>query len=206
MDISNDQLSVLCQGMRFDPTKINTDEEASNMFKAVKDAAKAKTACKKKQIEWSKAARFVAYLYSQDTFLNKRPIKPLQERQGLSMMYAGFERNTQNAYSLTLIKLLCDLDDKYFFEFVFSFLKYQNNPVWVEIVTLRQQLYQNQKMRMAPVKNVQDIDKKNNLTKHYNEWIKYLKDYEAEFYGDHENVKNIASGLSHIKSIETLAR
>ena len=191
-----DDQVTLGKDMLINPFGISTIEDARPLLKQIDGLQAIVEFCSvKKHLKFKPVIRYLLLLYSKDSILNVKPMRPLQERQLKAAALAGFEKNSKGEFHAQVKFILFELGSEDVFNFVFAYLIYQNNYIWSEICTLEQQLAENQRIRMRPVEADKDKDimaameKKSNLTKHYKDLHKNLQDSLNEFYGDHDEVK-----------------
>lgn len=182
--------------MLINPFEINGVAEARKMLKNIDGLGALIEFCSvKKHTPFKPVIRYIVILYSKDSFLNKKPMRPLTERQLKAAALAGFEKQRDGEFHPQVRFSLFELGAEEIFDFVFGYLVYQKNYVWSEICTLEAQISENQRIRMRAIESDKDkdimaaMDKKASLTKHYKEWHKSLEDNMNEFFGDHEEVK-----------------
>jgi hypothetical protein len=208
MTVTND----LGKDMAFNPFLIKKADDAKNMLKDVKGLYDMYIFCNtKKFLPFINVVKYILVLYSKDSWMNKKPMRPLEERQVKAAIYAGFEQ--KNGRFNEMVYALMELNSDKIFYFTFNYLIYQNDFLWSEICTLEQQMIENQKIRMKFITGKTDSDfikmskDKAPLTNVYREWYKAYQEYLGEFFGDHVEIKTAydihKAGLA---SIETFAR
>lgn len=181
----------LAKGMAINPFDIETYTDARKYLKDIKGLQQLNEFCSvKKYLPLQSTLRYIILIYSKDSFLNKKPMRPLPERQDKAARLAGFERTKNEKYHSQVRFALFELNSEQIFDFVFNYLIYQKSHVWSEICALEYQLAENQRIRMTASDDMKDMDKKANLTRYNKEWYNTLKEYQVEFYGDHEEVRS----------------
>ncbi len=186
MDSSIEQ----AKGMAINPFEIKSYTEARKYLKEIKGLRDLNEFCTTKlYIPFVHTIKYILLLYSEDSFLNKKPMRPLEERQLKAAHIAGFEKS-DDKYHPQVRHMLFDLTSEQVFEFVFNYLVYQKNYIWSEICALEYQIVENQRLRMVATEEMADMTKKAALTKHNKEFHLALKDYMNEFYGDHDEIRS----------------
>ena len=141
-------------------------------------------------IDTEKLIAYVVLLYSKDSFLNKRPIENLRDRRTKAATLVGLDYEDER-----IIQYLFNLDNDKILDLILGYLIYQNNTLWTERTTIEIQMDESQRIRMRPVDSDKDKDlleafnKKASLTLHFATWYKILKEYDAEIFFDHDDVK-----------------
>lgn len=184
--------------MNVNPKLILEEDDVYRHFPLKRgELSKLRERCRKaKSLEFPALIRYIIILYSDDSPLNRKPIRPLQERQVTAARMARLKEGPKGGYSRFTEAFVFRLEWEELGNVVMDYLIWQNNYIWSEIATLEQQMEENQRLRMAPVtgKTSKDsmmaFDKKHNMTKQFKEWHELYKMYLREFYGDHEEVKS----------------
>ncbi len=179
----------LGKGMVIDPFILKNYAEARKYLQDIKGLKELNEYCSTKvHLSFVQTIKYIILLYSKDSFLNKKPMRPLEERQHRSAQIAEFEK-TGDKYHMQIRHALFELTSEQIFNFVFNYLVYQNDYIWSEICALEYQILENQKFRMSATDEMADMTKKAALTKHNKDFHLALKEYLNEFYGDHEEVR-----------------
>jgi len=180
----------LAKGMAINPFDLKSYTEARKYLKGINGLRELNEFCSTKiHLPFIQTVKYIILLYSSDSFLNKKPMRPLEERQIRAAQVAEFPKGDDGKYHSQITHTLFPLVSEQVFNFVFNYLVYQKDYVWSEICTLEHQILENQRHRMSISEEMKDIEKKATLTKHNKDYHAALKEYKAEFYGDHEEVR-----------------
>ena len=121
------------KGMAFNPYDLKSYQEARKCLKDIKGLRALNDFCSVKvHLPFIQTVKYIILLYSKDSFLNKKPMRPLEERQHKAAHIAGFPKDGDKYHS-QIRHVLFDLTSEQIFEFVFNYLIYQNDYVWSEI-------------------------------------------------------------------------
>lgn len=159
----------------------------------------------------NKIIRYIVILYSVDSFLNKKPVIPLQERQFRAADLAGFNRDKDGHFKEVVETGIFQLQDQKVFEMVFQYLVFQHNILWREICTCESELEEFHRLRMKPVEGDDDKDiiaaneKKDKLWKGCQDRIKYLEACYSKFFNDDSEIKSHTKKAMKRNTIEDWA-
>jgi hypothetical protein len=129
-----------------------------------------------------KLVRYIVLLYDYNSDLIFEYQTNLKERKDAAAIEVGFTRSPDNTWPKYLQKIM-DMGDKLVVECILRYLKMQKNDVWVDIVTTEQELDEFQRMRMTPIKDLEDTKQKDILMKACDVRVKHLKNRYTEFFG-----------------------
>jgi hypothetical protein len=159
----------------------------------------------------NKIIRYIVILYSADSFMNKKPVVPLQERQYKAADLAGFIRDQEGRFKEVVETSIFQLQDPKVFEMIFQYLMFQHNVLWREICTCEHELEEFHRLRMKPVVADDDKDiiaaneKKDKLWKGCQDRIKYLESCYSKFYNDDAEMKTHTKKAQKRNSVEDWA-
>ncbi len=165
------------------------------------------------QLNRDKVVKYIIMVYSYDSFLNKKPMKPLEERKCIAHDIAGFKRIRNGRIDANIRTKLFDLEEnKHIYSMVMDFLIYQNHPLWADICVTEQEYEEYLRKRLAPIKTFKDdpkkeldaSEKKDKLREACKRMRADLIGYYTEFFLDHTDVRKKLT--KEFKTLETLAR
>ena len=190
------QIAESIEQMAINSNEIKSDAGIKDLFGEYQSFDSFMGQTKALQLDVVQVTKFIVLLYSEDSVLNTRPTKALDERQARAAKMAGFIPKNNRFASKVQINLF-DLSDAHIFSFIFEYLTKGKKFLWQDIITLETQMLENQKLRMRPVaeeKGKDDLsasaakDKMLDLLK---KWRAQLEEYYDEFYGDNEKLRAI---------------
>jgi len=175
--------------MRVDPGLIVDRDDVYTFMPQIDSLKLLENEVMAKKLSFVKLVKYVIFLYSEDTVLNIRPLRELKDRKQRAAILSGFMyRKGSVDFPKTIDDMVFNLGWESFFNVVMEYYQYQS-PVWAEISTLQQQIWENHRFRMMPATSVQDFAKKDSLTKFFREWNKQLTENIDVFYSDHDDLK-----------------
>lgn len=152
--------------------------------------------------------KYIILLYSDDSILNKVPVKPLDERKAIAVDMSGIPKKDGKIISDYEKDLISLGSDKYV-EMIFEYLMWQKNILWTQIVTDEEYYSQCVKGLLKRVdmdddkKALEAINVKSKLRQESNSLRKDLEANYREFFKDHFDVQ---SKVAVKRSIEDRAR
>lgn len=141
--------------------------------------------------------KYVVTLYSEDSFLNVKPVTELGERKLMAADASGFERNKKNEFGAEIEEKLFKLGSIHVLQMIVDYLIYQKKHLWTEIVTTEQEYEEYIRLRMDPVSSDSDKDtlmaaeKKGKLRGDCKMMRKDILAYYHEFFTDNTDVKDL---------------
>lgn len=126
--------------------------------------------------------KYLVFLYDYNSDLIFEHQTNLVARKDAAALEAGFARGSDDKWPKYLQKVM-DMGDKLFVACILRYLKLQKNDVWMDIVTTEQELDEFQRMRMTPIKELDDTKQKDVLMKACDVRVKHLKNRYTEFFG-----------------------
>lgn len=174
---------------------------------------------------------YVILLYSKDSILNKKPMLPLAQRRKAACLEVDLDPNDENVKSL-VFDLQSEKVRDMILEYLFSLNEYlwaERNILEIQIQEnhklrmkpIKNKTAQAPKKKKKPVEEEFDLDddderedddkylleasdKKSKLTDHFEKYYALLKKYDAEIFGDHDNVKEAFKKTR--KTLEDMAK
>jgi len=174
---------------------------------------------------------YIVLLYSKDSILNKKPMPPLAQRRRMACHEVGLDPNDENVKSLVfdlesekvremILDYLISLNEYLWEERTILEAQIQENHK-LRLKPIKNKTAQAPKKKKK--KEEEDLedeedkdredddkylleasDKKSKLTDHFEKYYNLLKKYDAEIFGDHENVKE--SLKQPRKTLEDMAK
>lgn len=147
-------------------------------------------------------AKYIVILYSDDSILNLRNPLPLDDRKDQALALAEIEKDA------IVEKELLFLNNPVYLRMIHDFLIYQDEMLWMELVTTEEQYNEAIRLRLSPAGTgktaltVSELKKK--LREECKIMVQDIKTYYRKFYADHEDVKQKVKELP--TSFETTAR
>lgn len=133
---------------------------------------------------------YIILLYDKESFLNKKPIAPLQVRINRAAAHAGLDPEDEK-----IQKAIFYLDNEAVRNTVVDYLLFQNISKWSNRCAIEAQMAENLRIRFKPIENEKadkDIINKHLLTDHYRDYDNEIKKLDADIFMGHDNVKNEA--------------
>lgn len=155
------------------------------------------------RIERNPLCKYIIYLYSGDTYLNKVRI-PLEERKKKALLHAGFKMNDLGEFDGEVMNFVYNLGSEEVLTMVHDYLRFQNDSVWTEIVISETEVDEATKIRLRPMESEdkKSADLKQRLREQCREINSYLETLYKRFYNDHTDVKN----RKRATTLESLAK
>lgn len=155
------------------------------------------------KIDRNKLCRYIVYLYSHDSYLNKVRT-PLDERRKKATLHAGFKMDAEGNFEWDVIEFLWKLKSPEIFDMIHDFLRVQNEATWNEIVITETELDEATRIRLSPLagESKKALELKTALRESSAEMNAYLDGLYRKFYLDNTDVKN----RKRATTIESLAK
>ncbi|NET30694.1 MAG: hypothetical protein F6K19_01655 [Cyanothece sp. SIO1E1] len=198
-------MATITSKMRFDVFKYKGQEAVMNNFPELNF------------IEWNAVSgdnmtfremvRYLVLVYSADSPLLKDKSMKLQDRKERAAELAGWKSKyfTTNGWTKKA-KEVFGLKEEKFRNIVVAFLRAQNQSTWQAISLLEQELNEIMGMRMKPVEDLGDVQKKDKLNDIYKSKMQELNELYKEFYSRDEEVQKELDHVLLFSVIENVVK
>lgn len=183
-------------------------------------------------LDVNEVVKYVVLLYSKDSILNKKPMPPLDERRSKAAFMAGLDPEDQAVKDIVfdlmgprlrtlILEYLIYQNQMIWSERCIIETQIQENqrirfkPIQNKTASVvKKKRKKDEEEDEEPEDNREEDDKyildasnkKYSLTDHFKKYYALLREYDAEIFGDHDNVKAVASKRKERTSLENMAQ
>lgn len=156
----------------------------------------------------SRALWYAIWLYSNDTVLNTKPPENLPDRKLKALALTKFSQDDEGRFDERVVADLMKLEDQDFVIAALHYLRHQKGDIFGEIIICEEQLYEAQRLRLAPVDRSQaarDTEMKKKLRQESKELQLDIRAHWDEFFQDHDDLREDGIDLLY-QTLEDRAR